>query len=62
MKKSRKDEFGREKHGDTCMCRRCRSREEARLRDSIRTQLRDLNLKDLINGYGLDDDTEEYDV
>jgi hypothetical protein len=29
MKKSRKREFAKEKHGETCMCKRCRAKIEA---------------------------------
>jgi len=29
MKKSRKREFAKENHGETCMCRKCRAKMEA---------------------------------
>jgi hypothetical protein len=29
MKKTRKHEYAKDKHGETCMCKRCRARIEA---------------------------------
>jgi hypothetical protein len=48
MKKSRRREGFEDNHGETCMCRRCRSRTEALYRKAIKTRIRSTkNIVDL---------------
>jgi hypothetical protein len=67
VKKSRRDEFGREKHDDSCMCRRCRSREAAKMREGIKVQLRGISKDEIVSYFKeedarLGDDTKDYNV
>lgn len=43
MKKVRKQDHARERHGETCMCKKCRSRIEAMFyRKGVKTRFRDI--------------------
>lgn len=57
MKKGKKREHAKERHGETCMCKKCRGRIEAVFyRKGTKTRLRDFKTTGLIQQQDYNDD------